>query len=221
MRLISKKVILLLSSIVILPLAGCFNSDTPEDKIYNILEDVAKEENDFKDKQEPLKKLEEKDNKLYEKIIDLGMKEYKSIVSLSEDAIKGINDRKELIKAEKASIDESKKEFVKLDKEIKNLKERSLQTKAADLQNIMDKRYAKYDELYKNYMASLKTEKELYTLFKDKKLTMEELETKVESVNDVYDDLMKSNKEFNKLTEHYNQKKLSFYQDAGIEVKAK
>ena len=206
---------------VLFGLTGCLNSSTPEEKIYDTLEEVASLEEDFKKQQEPLQKLEEEDNTLYSKIVQLGMKEIEEIQSLSNDAIKGIEDRKELMKKEKAAIDEAEKRFKDFESQVEELEDASLKSKAKELQEIMTKRYDAYDDLYKQYTTSLSLENELYTLFKKEDVTKEELEEKIESINQTYNSLTESNTIFNDLTNEYNEKKISFYQEAKLDVDVK
>ena len=204
--------------ILVLGLTGCLNNGTPEEKIYETLEEVASMEEDFKKQQEPLQKLEEEDNELYGKIIQLGMKELEEIQSLSNDAIEGIEERKELMEKEKEAIDKAKERFKDVEDQIEELEDASLKAKANELKEIMTNRFDEYDELYKHYTTSLTHENELYTLFKKEDVAKEELEEKIESINKTYNSLMDSNKAFNDLTNEYNEKKIAFYKDAKLDV---
>ena len=204
--------------LLVLGLSGCLNNGTPEEKIYDTLEEVASLEEDFKKQQEPLQKLEEEDNELYGKIIQLGMKELEEIQSLSNDAIEGIEERKELMKKEKEAIEKARERFKDAEGQIEELEDAGLKTKANELKEIMTSRYDEYDKLYKNYTASLTLENELYTLFKKEDVTKDELEEKIDSINQTYTSLMSSNKAFNDLTNEYNEKKIAFYKDANLDV---
>ena len=204
-----------------LSLTGCLNSATPEENIYETLEEVAALEEDFKKQQEPLQKLEEEDNELYSKIVQLGMKEIDEVKSLSNDAIKGIENREELMKKEKVAIDEAKERFQDVDAQIEELEDNSLKAKADELKGIMTNRFEEYDHLYKLYTTSLTLEIDLYTLFKKEDVTKEELERKIEAINQTYTSLMESNTKFNDLTNEYNEKKIAFYKDAKLDVDVK
>lgn len=204
--------------ILIVGLTGCLNNSSPEEKIYDTLEEVASLEKDFKEQQEPLQKLEEEDNEIYGKIIQLGMKELDEIQAMSNDAIKGIEKRKELMEKEKTAIDKAKERFKDVDGQIKELEDTSLQTEANNLKEIMTNRFDVYDELYNHYTTSLKQETELYELFKEKDAAKEDLEAKIEEINKTYDSLMESNKKFNELTNEYNEEKIAFYKNAKLDV---
>ena len=204
--------------ILIVGLTGCLNNSSPEEKIYDTLEEVASLEKDFKEQQEPLQKLEEEDNEIYGKIIQLGMKELEEIQALSNDAIEGIEERKELMEKEKAAINKAKERFKDIDGQIKELEDTSLQTEANNLKEIMTNRFDAYDELYNNYTTSLEQETKLYELFKEKDAEKEDLEAKIEEINKTYNSLMDSNKRFNELTNEYNEEKIAFYKNAKLDV---
>ncbi len=207
--------------VVIIGLSGCLNNSSPEEKIYETLEEVAALEEDFQKQQEPLQKLEEEDNELYGKIIQLGMKEIEEIQSLSNDAIEGIEERKELMKKEKAAISEAKDRFKDFNDQIKDLEDESLKTKANELNDTMTNRYDEYDELYKHYSKSLTQENELYTLLKKEDVTKDELQKQIEAINETYNSLMTSNDKFNDLTNEYNEQKITFYKSAKLDVDTK
>ncbi|KMY45139.1 hypothetical protein AC622_13630 [Bacillus sp. FJAT-27916] len=209
--------IVLLGSVLAVAIAGC-SSKTPEEESYDLLEELASIEQGYEEQHEPLQKLEAEDNEIYAQIIELGMKEMDEIKTLSDEAITGIEEREELMKKEKESINESRERFGDFDGLIEELSDKKAQTEAAALQKIMKQRYDDYDQLYDLYLASLAEEKKLYELFKDEKATKDQFETQIESVNKTYTELSEANAQFNEQTEKYNNKKISFYNLAGIEV---
>ncbi|MGM9932044.1 YkyA family protein [Pradoshia sp.] len=209
--------IVLLGSVLAVAIAGC-SSKTPEEESYDLLEELASIEQGYEEQHEPLQKLEAEDNEIYAQIIELGMKEMDEIKTLSDEAITGIEEREELMKKEKESINESRERFGDFDGLIEELSDKKAQTEAAELQKIMKQRYDDYDQLYDLYLASLAEEKKLYELFKDEKATKDQFETQIESVNKTYTELSEANAQFNEQTEKYNNKKISFYNLAGIEV---
>jgi hypothetical protein len=212
--------ILLLGIVLAVSAAGCSNK-TPEEESYDLLEELASIEQGYEEQHEPLQKLEAEDNEIYAQIIELGMKEMDQITSLSDEAIEGIEKREELMKKEKDSINQSRERFSEFDELIGKLSDEKAQKEAAELQDIMQQRYKDYDELYDLYLASLTEEKKLYELFKNENATRDQFETQLESVNKAYSALTEANNQYNEQTEKYNDKKMSFYNLAGIEVERK
>lgn len=207
----------LLGSVLAAALVGC-SSKTPEEESYDLLEEVASIEQAYEKQHEPLQKLEAEDNEIYAQIIKLGMKEMDEVKTLSNEAINGIKEREELMKKEKKSIDEARERFGDFDALREDLSEKKVQTEAAELQKIMNKRYEDYDQLYDLYLASLAEEKKLYELFKDEKATKKQFEEQIERVNKTYTELSEVNVQFNEQTDKYNEKKISFYHLAEIDV---
>lgn len=199
-------------------LAGCLDKQSPEEEMFEALEKVVSIEKVFEDQQDPLVELEKKEKELYEKIISLGMKEYDQIVKLADEALAIADKREEHIDKEKESIDESEKEFKNVDKIIDEIEDANLKKQATELQKTMMDRYEIHNELYKNYKQGLQYDKELYEMLKDKELSFEKLEEQINKVNKIYETVMKNNQEFNDKTDQYNEEKLSYYKNAGIEV---
>ncbi|WHY94895.1 YkyA family protein [Neobacillus cucumis] len=206
----------IITTVVIL--SGCFNQKTPVEKIYDILEKVVEKEKGFENQQEPLVTLEKKEKATYEKIIDLGMKQHDKVVKLADTALEMADKRKQYMDKETKSISESKETFQKI-KEYKNdLKDLKLKKALEILYQVMINRYSAHDELNKEYLNALKLDKQLYGLLKNKNLSFEDLEAKVNKVNESYQKVYAANKKFNQLTKEYNDQKLAFYKMSGLKI---
>ncbi|MFD0825171.1 YkyA family protein [Neobacillus sp. M.A.Huq-85] len=206
----------IITTVVIL--SGCFNQKTPVEKIYDILEKVVEKEKGFENQQEPLVTLEKKEKATYEKIIDLGMKQHDKVVKLADTALEMADKRKQYMDEETKSISESKETFQKI-KEYKNdLKDLKLKKALEILYQVMINRYSAHDELNKEYLNALKLDKQLYGLLKNKNLSFEDLEAKVNKVNESYQKVYAANKKFNQLTKEYNDQKLAFYKMSGLKI---
>ncbi|KON90403.1 lipoprotein [Sporosarcina globispora] len=199
-------------------LTGCMNNPEPEEKMYDVLENVVAKEKDFEKQQEPLVNLEKKEKELYDKIIDLGMKDFDEIKKLSDEASAIVEQRKNHMEKEQESIQASKKEFESLSPIIEEIENTKLNDKAKHLYKIMMDRYKIHDALYKDYSKALQLDKELYAMFKKEDLTLEQLEEQISKINEMYEKILASNKEFNEKTKEYNEAKLDFYKEAGLEI---
>ncbi|MFI8491884.1 YkyA family protein [Peribacillus butanolivorans] len=198
-------------------MTGCFSS-SPEEKIHKILEKTTEKESDFTEHQEPLNKLENKEKEQYDKIIKLGMNEYEQIVELSDEATKNIDEREAIIEKEHNSMQASKKQFNKIEEQIGKIEDKKVKKEATEMNKIMRERYSTYDNLYEAYQQSLEYDRELYELFKKEDLKMDELQGQIKKINTSYTKVLKTNSQFNELTEKSNQKKESFYNSSGIEM---
>lgn len=131
-------------------LSGCFGP-APEERIYTILEEAVTLENSFKEQQQPLLELEKKEADLYNRIMDLGMKEFEQVVSLSKEALTSVEERESKLQMEYDSIMSSKDKFNEINEEIEKIKDETLLQSAQELKSTMEDRYKSYENLYENY----------------------------------------------------------------------
>ncbi|TYS90978.1 YkyA family protein [Rossellomorea aquimaris] len=200
-------------------LMGCVGGSSPEENMYNVLEETVSKEGQYVEVQKPLQELEEKEKEIYTKIMDLGMKEFDQIVKLSDEALDNIKKRKEYIDKERMSMSEAEEEFAKADEYVDKLESQDLKKEAIKLKETMEERYQLHEKLTSSYLDALSLDKELYNMFKKKELTMEELEKQISSINDQYEKIVNYNEDYNKKTEEFNNMKQTFYSSAGLDVK--
>lgn len=206
--------LLFLLGIVIL--SGCTKS--PAEKIYETLEDVVAEEQDFEEQQEPLVELVNKEKELYDQILALGMKEFDKIVELSKEASSLADQRKELMHKEEESIQASKKTFQSIHPLIEKLEDGEAKKLAEELYETMMNRYEHYEDLYDNYINGIELDKELYAMLQKEDLSYEELEKQIEKMNEAYEKVDQANEKFNEETKKYNEIKPEFYEAAGLDI---
>lgn len=206
--------VVLLFSVVMM--AGCLNSGSPEGSIDKILDKTSEKESDFVENQKPLNELEREEKEIYEKIIKLGMKEYDQIVELSDEALKNIEKREDLIEKEQESMEASEKQFNKMEGKTEKIEDQKVKKEAVKMESTMSERYSLYEELYEAYQQSLANDRQLYELFKKEDLKMDELQIQIDKINKSYARVVKANKKFNEVTKKFNQEKESFYETAGL-----
>ncbi|MEH7110760.1 YkyA family protein [Neobacillus niacini] len=200
-------------------LSGCINKEPAAEKMYQVLEDVVEAEREFEEQQKPLVSLEKQEKDIYNQIMALGMKQHDEIVKLSDEALSIIEKRRELLQKEIESINASKTEFKKA-KEIKNEITISAQKKKAEeLFMIMTDRYKVHSQLSKEYLMALDSDKDLYIMLKNESVSYDKLEEQVTKLNNTYQKVFEKNEEFNDYTAQYNEKKLEFYKEAGLNLK--
>jgi hypothetical protein len=210
--------VFMLFSLIVAMLAGCLGNSTPEEKIHQILEETVNQEKGFEQQQQPITKLENEEKEIYNQIIELGMKEFEQIVTLSNQAIDNIEKREELLEIERESMLASQKEFEKVEQPISDIEDSESKQRAESLQKTMLERYQAHDELYNTYKASISLDKELYNLFKKEELKMDQLQIQIDRINEAYQNVISANERFNQKTEQYNNEKATFYNSAEIEL---
>ncbi|GIN37689.1 YkyA family protein [Heyndrickxia oleronia] len=208
---------LLLMLVLILGLlTGC--KVVPEEKIYDIMEQTVVKEKDFEKQQKPLTELESKEKKIFEEIMDLGMKDMEQMTKLANLALDNLKERKEKMELELQSMNASKKEFSKIEDPIEKIESKQLKKEAQDLFQLMEKRYAFHDRLYEAYNKGIETNIQLYELLMKKDVSMDDLENQIEITNKAYSEVLKMNEQFNEQTKKFNDEKKKFYKLAKINI---
>src|SRR5699024_5332651 len=156
-------------------LSAC--GDSPAEKIHKNLEESVDKEETAQNSQKEIAKLEEKENEIFDQVVDLSLDDFDKIKKHSNNALENIEKRK----------DKKKKK------------------KAKEMKKQMDKSYKKYEDFNKIYADTLKDEKTLYTLLKKKDVEQKEVDKTLEKLNETYEKLISKNESFNSETEKYNQ----------------
>ncbi|WP_349410339.1 YkyA family protein [Pseudalkalibacillus sp. SCS-8] len=208
-------IIMILFTLSVL-LAGCTAGQSVEEKMYEHLEQAVTLEQGFADVQQPLVEAEEKEQKLFSEIMTLSMKEFEQIKKMADEASGLAETRQELLQKEKESIDTAYEEFKSIEEMVDQLEEENLKSIAKELTQKMKDRHESYNKLNEAYSKALKMDLELYAMLKKEDLSLDELKAFTEELNLQYDEVLKSQNEFNALTDEYNEKKQTFYQEAGF-----
>ncbi|WP_419888598.1 YkyA family protein [Neobacillus niacini] len=199
-------------------LIGCVSKEETTERMYRALENVVKAEEVFEEQQEPLVKLEKKEKEIYDRIMELGMKQHDELVKLADEALSIIEQRRDHLQKEIDSINDSKIEFKQVE-DIKNeIDDTEQKKKASELIEIMRNRYKVHNQLAKEYRSALENDKELYLMLKNESVSYEQLEEHVTNLNTIYQLVYDANEKFNALTVQYNAKKLEFYKEAGLKL---
>ncbi|MTH52562.1 hypothetical protein GKZ89_04015 [Bacillus mangrovi] len=196
-------------------LAGCMGP-SPSEQAYEALENVVSKEAPFKKEQEPLLKLEQEENKLYNEIVALGMNDFDKIKKLSAEALELVEDRKARIASEEKSIQASEEAFKDAEEALGKIEEKEAAAEGEELQKLMNDRYDAYGKLAASYKVAAALDEELYQMFQKKDLKLEDLEAHIEKINASYKEVKELNTKFNEYTDQYNKAKKEFYSAADI-----
>lgn len=197
--------LLLFFSILCLCLSAC-SDDRVEMKLKKQLHRTFQAEEDFLKYQEEILVLEEEDVELYEDIISLPHRAEEKLIHLVEQAIQGVHKRHELLQKEREVIEASREEFKKIEKLLPKLSPKEKRKQYQSLYDTMQARYEAYEKIYTTYLESLQETESLYEQLA-KGVEGERLQTTIDQVNRLYNDLIKQNERFNKLTKEYNYTK--------------
>ncbi|WP_342493478.1 YkyA family protein [Bacillus sp. FSL W7-1346] len=202
-----------LAGICTLLLAGC-GGQNPLYEMQDAMTKMSEKEASFEKEQGTLQSYEKKEQQLYKKMIQTTKDHTKTVSSLSDQALASAEKREEHLKTEKDSMDQSKKEFQSVKEFAGQIKDAEVKDKAEQTVKSIEKRYASYDQLYREYQKALKQDKHLYESLKRKDLGYAELKSKLKTVNRSYSKVRKESKKFNQYTDQLNEYKQALYKTA-------
>ncbi|WMT27963.1 YkyA family protein [Bacillus aerius] len=202
-----------LAGICTLLLAGC-GGQHPLYEMQDAMTKMSEKEASFEKEQGALQSYEKKEQQLYKKMIQTTKDHTKTVSSLSDQALASAEKREEHLKTEKDSMDQSKKEFQSVKEFAGQIKGAEVKEKAEQTVKSIEKRYASYDQLYREYQKALKQDKHLYESLKRKDLGYAELKSKLKTVNRSYSKVRKESKKFNQYTDQLNEYKQALYKTA-------
>jgi hypothetical protein len=219
--LIYKKLhILTLYFVGTLIITGCINQKTVEEKMFAVLEKVVGVEKGYEDQQAPLVELEKEEKEIYTQISSLQMNNQDEAERLANQALSSIENRKKHLMEEQRSVEASEREFEKLTPLIDKLNNAKLEEKADELTKVMSERYETHRKLVNFYLEALDLDAGLYNMLKEVDRSNEKITSQILLINETYENVLQTNRQFNELTEKFNVAKLSFYKEAGIRVKS-
>ncbi|WP_078554970.1 YkyA family protein [Bacillus alkalicellulosilyticus] len=211
----NKGVLYVVFGFCILFITAC--GTNPAETMFQHMEEAVALEKEYENQQQPLVEAEKKEHEIYEQIIMLGMEEFDDIYALSEQAIAIVEERRELMNAEKQSIDAGFEEFIKIEAEIENLNE-DIKGLALEMKTAMEERYQSYQSLFEEYNKALDLDKVLYEMLQSEDATIDELQNQIDQINLSYETVIELKDIFNEQTVEYNQLKRDFYDAAEINV---
>jgi DNA repair ATPase RecN len=205
---------------IIILLTGCFGPK-PEEELYIVFENAAKQEAGLYKEASNLEKLEQKNQELYAKMLQDGKQNNGAVQPTIDEALKEIAERESILKKEETMLQAAQKKMKDAKQHIHKIEDTKLQEKARKIETLYKDRFAAFKELHKAYKQALQSEKELYEMLKAKTQKLKEVNDKVTAVNKNYAKVSELNAKFNDLTGRYNKEKLSFYKQAGFKIKEK
>src|SRR5699024_11418343 len=104
--------VLIVFAVLVIGLVGCSKEASVTEQIYDHLEESVSLESDYAKYQQEIFELEQEEQDIYNKVVDLTEDDFAEIVSLSKDALEIIDEREEIMALEQESISNSKEEFL-------------------------------------------------------------------------------------------------------------
>lgn len=211
MKLTKISLVLLLSLFL---LTGC--GDKSKDKAIAILNDYMTIEQQFDAILKNIVELENKDQQMYQEILNQGKKNSKQAESSIAIALDTVEERKAAIEQSKIVLQSADQEFNSLEQVIKKIKNVSDKKHGQKLLDLFNARNKIFDDLYSQYMTGLNLDKELFQMLGDDKSHLKEINQQIAKRNLAFDEVSKSMTEFNRVSELFQQEIMSFLNTIGI-----
>lgn len=182
-------------------------------EINQHIEDTVEIEMEFEASQERIAELEEKDQEIYDEIIQLGSDGYDDIVKLADEATELLEERLEIVDLEKESIELAQAEFEEIESLIEDIADKEEMELTKEMYDSMIARYDSYDVVYKHYINSVRLTKDLYAALKEEDFKESDVYAIISDVNESYDDVADAFETFNKETNSFNHFKEAYYEN--------
>lgn len=197
-------------------LSGCQHDRNQAESIYTELEKAARMEEPFADKQQELKETGGEEQDIYDQILDLDTEQVDELKQHIEDGQKNNQQQKQLLHEMNADLDKAYELATSTKsaaEDIKDSEQKSLATEAVEL---MEKRHKLFKRYYEQYEDVLKAYDQFYDQLQQKDRDVTQLDKKIKIINKHYNEMGKSQDQFNQCTKQYNKTKNNYYQIAGL-----
>ena len=193
-------------------LISCQSNDHVIETIYDHLTATVLIEENFEKYQEKINELESEEHEIYNELIGLGDDDKEEIKELTKEAIYILDEKMEYIQLIKETLAESRKEFIKIEPFIDQVKDEVQLEYVNKMYDTMIKRYESYDKVYDSNVDSVQLTNELYEGFSSDDISAADIYSLIGDINDSYEAIIEANEQFNKETILYNGLKADFYE---------
>lgn len=197
-------------------LSGCHHDQKQAEDIYTDLEKAADQEKVFADKQQALEEIDEEDQTIYHKIMDIDTDHVKQLKHHIEAAQKNNEQQKQLLDEMYAGLNHAYKLALPTKKTAEKIKDTEQQKLAIETIELTEKRYELFESYYQQYEDSLKETDQFYGQLQKEDRDTAALDKQIKKVNKLYSKMEEQQDEFNRCTEQYNDTKSKYYQAAGL-----
>lgn len=189
-----------------------------EENIYNHLEETVEIERELPTIHEKLAQLEKEENDIYDQIFEESLENKAALQSIADDALKILDEQREHIVEEAETIDQSQTEFIQIKPLIDELGKDDIIDQAEQVYEAMVERYELYEQWFESYEQSLNINEELYNLFFEDDLDVDQFNLLVESSNESSEQAQINLTELSEQTSTYNNLKTSFYEQLDLNI---
>lgn len=190
----------------VLLLSACSGPST-EEQLDTVLKDTFEAEEDYRETQSEMEKLEIDEQKKFETIMALTQEQQDDVKKNAEEALASVEQRLELLETEKASMASAEEAFQDIDSVIEETEEKDLKTDLTALKTKMHERFDAHAEFAAAYEELAAEQKGLYEMLVNEETELQMLQEKTVAVNDKNQEVQNAVTDFNEQTEQFNEMK--------------
>ena len=187
-------------------LSGCSYGESVEKQLSDILSEMYTAEQDYRDAQSELSKLEKEEQELFTNAMNLTQDQTEELEVIVVELKELRNKRISHINDEEASMKKANEFSGSLDSVLETIDEEN-KTEVNDLKKAVSDRYAFHSTFVTDYKKLLKLQEDLYVMLIDQTIEFPEIKAKVEEVNAQNVTVKSAIGEFNKSTGMVNSLK--------------
>lgn len=191
-------------------LSACTMGASAEEQLSDALAKVYQEEKGYRDAQQQLADMEEKEQLTFNSTMELTQEQKEEVSSKVKELKASLSDRIALLKEENQSIDQAESSLSAIDSLIEEAKEEE-KSALSELKSLMEARYEAHDVVSKEYQKLTDLQNELYDMLGNEETEQAQLQEQVGKVNEQSELVQSFINAFNEETKKVNEAKSAVY----------
>lgn len=195
----------------VLFLVGCQSDEKEAENIQDKLNEAAVYEENFQDNQESLEAYRDKEQSIYEDIIQGDIQERDAILEQADEGKTCLKKQNELVIEGQDYMEKAYETSTSIKSNIEQIEDKQEQDQAAELLNVIKERKGEIESYFDLYEDQLHTLYTFYEALESDDVPLDDMSQQIDEVNDTNEDMEDHLKSFNQATETYNEEEAAYY----------
>lgn len=195
----------------VLFLVGCQSDEKEAENIQDKLNEAAVYEEDFQANQESLEAYRDKEQSIYEDIIQGDIQERDAILEQADEGKTCLKKQNELVIEGQDYMEKAYETSTSIKSNIEQIEDKQEQDQAAELLNVIKERKGEIESYFDLYEDQLHTLYTFYEALESDDVPLDDMSQQIDEVNDTNEDMEDHLKSFNQATETYNEEEAAYY----------
>lgn len=190
----------------VLLLSACSGPAAGE-QLDAVLNDTFDAEKEYRETQKEMEELEKNEQQLFESIMALTQEQQDEVEKQAGEALASAEERLELLKIEKESMDKAEENFKEIDAVITEAEDAQIKEGLKALKEKMQERFEAHSQFTEAYETLNGLQQELYTMLMEEEAELPTLQEKAMDINEQNTTVQEAVTVFNANTEQFNEMK--------------